>query len=72
MNNQDLDLGTTDPTIYVDGSKRDRTVWAGDLAIAVPSILISTGDADGVRSTLEVLYNDQVSYETATSYNHLD
>jgi hypothetical protein len=71
MNNQDLDLGTTDPTIYVDGSKRDRTVWAGDLAIAVPSILISTGDADGVRNTLEVLYNDQVSHETAMSSNHL-
>jgi hypothetical protein len=61
LNNENLDLGTSDPTIYVDGSKRDRTVWAGDLAIAVPSILVSTGDMDGVRNTLQVLYNDQVS-----------
>jgi hypothetical protein len=61
MNDENLDLGTSDPTIYVDGSKRDRTVWAGDLGIAVPSILVSTGDADGVRNTLQVLYNDQVS-----------
>ena len=61
LNNESLDLGTSDPTIYVDGSKRDRTVWAGDLAIAVPSILVSTGDMDGVRNTLQVLYNDQVS-----------
>lgn len=59
-NSQNLDLGTTDPTIYVDGSKRDRTVWAGDLAIAVPSILVSTGDAAGVRNTLQVLYSGQV------------
>jgi hypothetical protein len=60
-NDAQLNLGTTDPTIYVDGSKRDRTVWAGDLAIAIPSILVSTGDADGVRNTLQVLLNDQVS-----------
>ena len=60
-NDEELDLGTTDPTIYIDGSKRDRTVWAGDLAIAVPSILVSTGDSDGVKNTLQVLYNDQVS-----------
>ena len=56
-----MDLGTSDPTIDVDGSKRDRTVWAGGLAIAVPSILVSAGDMDGVRNTLQVFYNDQVS-----------
>jgi len=61
MNDANLEDGSNDPTIYVDGSKRDRTVWAGDLAIAVPSILVSTGDLDGVKNTLEVLYNDQVS-----------
>jgi hypothetical protein len=61
MNDENLDLGTSDSTIYVDGSKSDRTVWPSDLRIAVPSFLVSTGDADGVRNTLEVLYNDQVS-----------
>ena len=60
-NNAQLNLGTGDPTIYVDGSKRDRTVWAGDLAIAVVSILVSIGDGDGIRNTLQVLLNDQVS-----------
>ena len=62
MNDENLNLGTSGSTIYVDGSKRDRTVWAGDLAIAVPSILISTGDDDGVKNGLQVLYNDQVSF----------
>jgi hypothetical protein len=64
LNDINLNLGTTGSTIYVDGSKRDRTVWAGDLAIAVPSILISTGDDDGVKNGLQVLYNGQVSCKT--------
>ncbi len=60
-NDFDLSLGTNGGTVYVDGSKRDRTVWPGDLGIAVPSILVSTGDWEGVANTLEILYNDQVS-----------
>ncbi|TVY80443.1 hypothetical protein LSUE1_G003567 [Lachnellula suecica] len=60
-NTQDLNIGSNDSTIYVDGSKRDRTVWAGDLTIALPSIMVSTGDLDGVRNTIQVLYNDQNS-----------
>jgi hypothetical protein len=59
-NDVDLDLDSTYPTIYVDGSKRDRTVWAGDLGIAVPSILLSTGDIGGAMNTIQVLYNNQV------------
>jgi hypothetical protein len=61
-NKQLLDLGLNQSTIYVDGSKRDRTVWSGDLTIAIPSILISTGDFAGVKSTILVLYKDQVSH----------
>lgn len=61
QNNQDLSLGSSGQSVYVDGSKRDRTVWPGDLGIAVPSILVSTGDWQGVASTLTVLYLDQVS-----------
>ena len=61
INDADISVGTDAKTIYVDGSKRDRTVWAGDLAIAVPSILVSTGDIAGVRNTLNVMYADQVT-----------
>lgn len=60
-NTVELDLGTTYPTIYVDGSKRDRTVWAGDLGVAIPSLLVSTGDIDGAKNTIQVLLNSQVS-----------
>lgn len=62
LNDADLSLGINGSTIYVDGSKRDRTLWPGDLGIAVPSILVSTGDWDGVKTTLNVLYADQVSF----------
>lgn len=60
-NDLDLSVGTTGGTVYVDGSKRDRTVWPGDLGIAVPSILVSTGDWEGVANTLQIVYHDQVS-----------
>ncbi|KAG0645465.1 hypothetical protein D0Z07_8685 [Hyphodiscus hymeniophilus] len=61
LNDMNLNLGTSGSTIYVDGAKRDRTVWSGDLAIAVPSILQSTGDSVGVKNALLVLYNDQAT-----------
>ncbi|TVY48327.1 hypothetical protein LCER1_G008126 [Lachnellula cervina] len=60
-NDENLNLNTNGGTIYVDGSKRDRTVWAGDLTVALPSILISTGDLDGLKNTIQVLLNDQQS-----------
>ncbi len=62
-----------DPTIYVDGAKRDRIVWSGDLGIAVPSILVSTGDWNGVRYSLDSLYDVQVSVTTfrAQGWNFL-
>ena len=60
-NDGQCNVGSDEPVIYVEGAKRDRTVWSGDLGIAVPSILVSTGDWQGVRNTLQVLYNVQVS-----------
>ncbi|KAI6708105.1 hypothetical protein JHW43_009370 [Diplocarpon mali] len=60
-NELDLSAGTSAGTVYVDGSKRDRTVWPGDLVVAVPSILVSTGDWEGVANTLNILYHVQTS-----------
>lgn len=55
----DAVLGSGD-SVIVDGAKRDRAVWAGDLGISVPSALISTGDLDSVRNALDVQYANQV------------
>lgn len=53
-------LGSNGSSIFVDGSKRDRACWAGDLAIAVPSILVSTGDSYSVGTSLQMQYDHQV------------
>lgn len=55
--------GTLGPgdTIIVDGAKRDRAVWPGDMGIAVPSAFVSTGDLTAVKNALQVMYNYQVS-----------
>jgi hypothetical protein len=53
--------GTLGPgdTIIVDGAKRDRAVWPGDMGIAVPSSFVSIGDLDSVRNALQVMYDYQ-------------
>lgn len=57
-----LNNGTLGPgdTIIVDGAKRDRAVWPGDMGIAVPSTFVSLGDLDSVKYALQVMYDTQV------------
>lgn len=56
--NNDGYLGPGD-TIIVDGAKRDRAVWPGDMGVAVPSTFVSVGDLDSVRNALQVMYDYQ-------------
>lgn len=51
-NNYTITNGTS---CLVDGAKRDREVWPGDMSIAVPSIFVSTNDLVTVRNSLESL-----------------
>jgi hypothetical protein len=55
--------GTLGPgnTIIVDGAKRDRAVWPGDMGIAVPSTFVSIGDLECVKNALQTMYDHQVS-----------
>lgn len=55
--------GTMGPgdTIIVDGAKRDRAVWPGDMGIAVPSTFVSVGDLDSVKNALQTMYDNQNS-----------
>ncbi|EEA27532.1 hypothetical protein TMatcc_004166 [Talaromyces marneffei ATCC 18224] len=53
-------LGPGD-TIIVDGAKRDRAVWPGDMGIAVPATFVSIGDLESVKNGLQVMYNTQAS-----------
>jgi hypothetical protein len=55
-NNGSLANGST---TIVDGAKRDRAVWPGDMAIAVPSAFYSVGDIAFVRTALQTMYDHQ-------------
>ncbi|KAJ9644682.1 hypothetical protein H2199_003645 [Coniosporium tulheliwenetii] len=52
-NNYTITNGTS---ALVDGAKRDRLVWAGDMAIAVPAIVVSYNDLISVQNSLDSLF----------------
>ncbi|KIY48060.1 glycoside hydrolase family 78 protein [Fistulina hepatica ATCC 64428] len=48
-------LGIAGPVI-VDGAKRDRAVWPGDMGIAVPTQFVSTNDLLPTRNALATMF----------------
>ncbi|KAK3938559.1 Six-hairpin glycosidase-like protein [Diplogelasinospora grovesii] len=59
---------TNGTSALVDGAKRDRLVWPGDMAIAVPSIAVSTYDMASVRNSLDSLLTLQNKTTGALPY----
>ncbi|KAK8168811.1 bacterial alpha-L-rhamnosidase domain-containing protein [Phyllosticta citrichinensis] len=55
-NNYTITNGTS---VLIDGAKRDRLVWAGDYAIAVPALVVSTNDLVSVQNALISLFDFQ-------------
>ncbi|KAF2133077.1 glycoside hydrolase family 78 protein [Dothidotthia symphoricarpi CBS 119687] len=43
-------------SVLVDGAKRDRLVWAGDMAIAVPGVVVSTNDVVSIENSINSLF----------------
>jgi alpha-L-rhamnosidase len=62
---------TSDPLpVIMDGAKRDRVVWSGDLGVETPNVLYSTAADDYVRGSLQLLGSYQVADgETGTNVN---
>jgi hypothetical protein len=48
-------------SVLVDGAKRDRTVWPGDLGVSVPTEYASLGDLTPTRNALTTLYQHQAA-----------
>ncbi|SJL14854.1 related to alpha-L-rhamnosidase A [Armillaria ostoyae] len=48
-------IGVAGP-ILVDGAKRDRTVWPGDMAISVPTQFVSTFDLVPTRNSVSTMF----------------
>ncbi|KAH9943643.1 Six-hairpin glycosidase [Amylocystis lapponica] len=49
-------LGVAGP-IIVDGAKRDRAVWPGDMGIAVPTQFVSTNDLISTKNALSAMFS---------------
>lgn len=49
-------------TVLLDGAKRDRWVWIGDMGVAVPSAFVSTGDMESTKNALKAIFDYQVSF----------
>ncbi len=47
--------------VLVDGAKRDRSVWPGDMGISVPTAYVSTDDLTASRNSLTTMYDNQKS-----------
>jgi hypothetical protein len=52
-NNYTIANGTS---ALVDGAKRDRIIWPGDMTVAVPSVFVSTNDLITIKNTLDALW----------------
>jgi alpha-L-rhamnosidase len=63
------DIVTSDPlSLIMDGAKRDRVVWSGDLGVEIPNVLYTTEADDYVRDSLQLLASYQVADgETGTN-----
>jgi alpha-L-rhamnosidase len=56
--------------VVMDGAKRDRVVWSGDLGVETPNVLYTTGADDYLRASLQLLGSYQVADgETGTNVN---
>lgn len=51
-------------TVLLDGAKRDRWVWIGDMGVAVPSAFVSTGDMGSTKNALRAIFDNQVCVST--------
>jgi hypothetical protein len=58
LNNE---VGGSGTTILVDGAKRDRAVWPGDLGISALTAFLTTGDTLSIKNDLDTLFAGQDS-----------
>ncbi|KAF1961374.1 Six-hairpin glycosidase [Byssothecium circinans] len=43
-------------SVLMDGAKRDRLVWPGDVIISAPSIFVSIGNLDSIKNAIDSLF----------------
>ena len=53
--------GTNSYASIVDGAKRDRAIWAGDMNVEIPSVFYSTDNAGYLKGSLQALGSYQLT-----------
>ena len=53
--------GTTSVPSILDGAKRDRAIWAGDMNVEGPTVYYSTGQSAYLKGALQLLGSYQLS-----------
>ena len=53
--------GTNEYASMVDGAKRDRAIWSGDLNVEIPSVSYSTDSAAYIKGALQLLGSYQLT-----------
>ncbi|KAJ3739349.1 glycoside hydrolase family 78 protein [Lentinula detonsa] len=61
--------GSVAGTILVDGAKRDRNVWPGDMGISTHTELVSTFDLESSKNSLLVMFSTQDPATGALQYS---
>ncbi|KAJ4477471.1 glycoside hydrolase family 78 protein [Lentinula aciculospora] len=61
--------GHIEGTILVDGAKRDRNVWPGDMGISTHTELVSNFDLESSKNSLLVMYSTQDPATGALQYS---
>ncbi|KII96164.1 glycoside hydrolase family 78 protein [Plicaturopsis crispa FD-325 SS-3] len=61
--------GPVEGPILVDGAKRDRNVWPGDMGISVHTQLVSTNDLLPTKNSLAVMFSTQDPTTGALAYS---
>ncbi len=54
--NSSTNEATDGSSVLMDGAKRDRLVWPGDIIISAPSVFVCTNSLDAVKKAIDSLF----------------
>lgn len=69
----DFSADTNALPLLIDGAKRDRTVWSGDIAVEGPTLFYTSAQSDAVAGSIRLLGNYQLANgEVSTTHSPQD
>ncbi|MEM5313041.1 alpha-L-rhamnosidase C-terminal domain-containing protein [Paraburkholderia sp. JHI869] len=69
----DFSANTNALPLLIDGAKRDRTVWSGDIAVEGPTLFYTTAQSDAVAASIQLLGSYRLANgEVSTTHSPQD